>query len=125
MLSEHLANWLDDDPSLPPIFVQTVPETPDLVLCLFEGDAGPTDLPGWRTVTLQVRCRGGEDPRASHAVLELIHGKLDGLEDLDLPGGYALDSCLPLQDSPVYIGQDSRGRHEWTQNYVLEWVQGP
>lgn len=99
-------------------FIETMPPGPAAAVGLWlyggpEPDARvPVDEP-----SLQVRVRGGADPRLSRARARSIFDALHGLTRTALPDGTWLVLCVGSLPSP--IGKDANGRHEHTVNFRL------
>lgn len=70
---------------------------------------------------LQFRFRGpATDSRIAERDAELLYDRLNGLQDVILPGGTRLSLAVGLNGGPVYIGQDTTGRDEYTVNFRVE-----
>lgn len=102
-------------------FIETTPSRPDeaITLTVYGGPESDSRL-GWDEVSLQVRTRGGPDPRTSRARCAAIRDELHGLGPLELPGGVFLQLAVAIQAAPSYMGQDSTGRHEHVCNFRMD-----
>lgn len=102
-------------------FIETTPSRPDaaITLTVYGGPESDSRL-GWDEVSLQVRTRGGTDPRPSRAKCAAIRDHLHGLGPVTLPGGVFLQLALAIQAAPSYMGQDSNGRHEHVCNFRVQ-----
>lgn len=128
-LLDGLARLLDDtghgtyDPagSSGDMFAETMPPTPDAAVCLTLYDSGerPDALNAYDTVRLQVRVRGGPDPRVSRTRAQAIYGELHGLTGTELPDGTWL-ILAAARGTVAAMGRDANGRHEHVANYDLD-----
>jgi len=89
------------------------------VLTLYGGPEPDSKLP-YDEPSLQLRVRGGPDPRPSRARAEAIRSELHGLGPVTLPDGTLLLSCIAEQAAPASMGVDQSGRHEHVVNFRLE-----
>jgi dienelactone hydrolase len=102
------------------LFVETLPDQPEVAaaLALYGGPTPDSRLP-YDEPSLQVRTRGGADPRVSRRLANAIYDELHGLGPVTLADGTYLLSCIASQ-TPTYMGRDELGRHEHVTNYALE-----
>jgi hypothetical protein len=102
-------------------FIETMPSRPDeaITLTLYGGPESDSKL-GWDEVSLQVRTRGGQDPRTSRSKCTAIRDELHGLGPVTLPDGTLLQLAVAIQAAPAYMGQDGNGRHEHVCNFRLD-----
>jgi hypothetical protein len=102
------------------LFVETMPPAPDAAvgLWLYDGEA-PDPLNAYDRPRLQVRVRGGPDPRASRRRCWAIYSALHGLAGTALPDGTWLVLCV-ARATPAPMGPDSNGRHEHVVNFDLD-----
>ncbi|MFD5231018.1 minor capsid protein [Streptomyces qaidamensis] len=101
-------------------FVERMPSTPDAAVCLSLYDAGaPDTISAYDTVRLQVRVRGGPDPRTSRDRAWAIYSALHGLAGVDLPDGTWL-ILSAARGTPGPMGVDAQGRHEHVVNFDLD-----
>ncbi len=103
-------------------FIDTMPPAPDSAVTLGTYGLGvPDPLADDDECGLQVRARGGPDPRVSRARCAAIYDVLQGLAGVELPDGTWLILCTALQ-TPTPLGVDATGRHEHTVNFRLNVV---
>jgi hypothetical protein len=102
-------------------FIETMPSRPDsaVALTLYGGPESDSKL-GWDEPSLQVRTRGGTDPRTSRQKNTAIRDELHGLGPITLPDGTHLQLAIAIQAAPAYMGQDTSGRHEHVCNFRLD-----
>ncbi|WP_406298061.1 minor capsid protein [Embleya sp. NBC_00888] len=100
-------------------FAEHMPATPDaaVVLTLYGGPEPDSRVPVDEP-SLQVRVRGGPDPRVSRRRSYAIYSALHGLTRTALPDGTWLVLCV-AQAPPASMGVDANGRHEHVVNYRL------
>ncbi|APD18764.1 hypothetical protein SEA_RALEIGH_12 [Streptomyces phage Raleigh] len=106
------------------LFVEAMPPAPDAAvsLALYDGPA-PEARDDAEQRRLQVRVRGGPDPRLSRARCEALYRAVHGLAGVELPGGLWL-TLAAARGTPGPMGPDSTGRHEHVVNFDLD-VSGP
>ena len=99
------------------VFAETMPATPDAAVCLtlYDGDEAPDALNAYDTPRLQVRVRGGPDPRVSRARAQAIYSELHGLTETTLPDGTWL-ILAAARGTVAPMGRDATGRHEHVLN---------
>lgn len=101
-----------------PIVLTVVPPDPDQVITLtaypVSGDPGLADV----VQGVQIRTRGTRDPWPVMDVNDAIFDALHGAEGLVLGGVPVTLAWLP-SGGAIYLGPDSNGRHEHTQNVYL------
>jgi len=101
------------------LFVEEMPPTPDAAVALWLYDGGAQDTRNaYDDVRLQVRVRGGPDPRVSRARCHAIYSELHGLAGLELADGTWL-TLAAARGTPAPMGRDSSGRHEHVVNFDL------
>jgi hypothetical protein len=101
-------------------FVERMPATPDAAVCLSLYDAGAPDARNaYDTVRVQVRTRGGADPRLSRDRAWAIYSALHGLAGIELPDGTWL-ILAAARGTPGPMGADAQGRHEHVVNLDLD-----
>lgn len=102
--------------SLPAIFVQAVPPSPDAAVTLTLYTVQPAGLDNVDEVLgLQVRTRTpGADPRAVSDLDDALYGVLHGLDNCEV-GGRRISSIRHV--SGVSLGQDGNKRWAWSSNY--------
>jgi hypothetical protein len=109
------------------IFIQTIPANPDRALAVFTS-GGPGSDPGneyGRTsVQILIRTVPG-DPRGGEKTAMDIINAFNGLNStyLTAGGNYVID-CQAVQSGAANIGQDSNGRYEYSQNFIIEYLKG-
>ncbi|MFF4706674.1 minor capsid protein [Streptomyces sp. NPDC001297] len=106
------------------LFVEAMPPTPDAAvsLALYDGPA-PESRDDAEQRRLQVRVRGGPDPRVSRNRAEALYRALHGRTGTELPNGTWL-TLAAARGTPAPLGPDSTGRHEHVVNFDLD-VSGP
>ncbi|MFF1790749.1 minor capsid protein [Kitasatospora sp. NPDC058243] len=103
-------------------FIDTLAPVPDGAVALGAYGLGePDPLSGDDEVGLQVRVRGGPDPRLSRRRALAIYSALHGLAGIALPDGTWLILAVALQ-TPTPLGTDGNGRHEHVVNFRLNIV---
>jgi len=127
-LLDGLARLLDDrghatyDPTgtSGDLFIESMPPTPDAAVGLWLYDGGEQDARNaYDTVRLQVRTRGGPDPRTSRTRAQAIYSELHGLAGVELADGTWLVLAAAI-GTPAPMGPDSNGRHEHVVNFALD-----
>ncbi|MFI5475009.1 minor capsid protein [Streptomyces cacaoi] len=127
-LARHLdaLGLVDYDPTgtTGDLFVETMPPAPDAAvsLALYDG-AAPESRDDAEQRRLQVRVRGGPDPRVSRNRAEALYRTLHGLAGVQLPDGTWL-TLAAARGTPAPMGADNTGRHEHVVNFDLD-VSGP
>lgn len=103
------------------VFIDTMPQTPDEAVAI-TGYGGPEahGRLGYDLPRIQIRVRGGPDPRTSLDRCQNIYDKLHGLSHTTLPDGTYLVDCIGIQSSPQSMGMDGNNRHEHAINYQCE-----
>ncbi|MGI5350210.1 minor capsid protein [Streptomyces sp. CA-250714] len=101
------------------LFVETMPPEPAEAVALWLYDGGEQDARNdFDDRRLQVRTRGGPDPRVSRRRAEAIYSELHGLAGVELPDGTWL-ILAAARGTPAPMGPDSSGRHEHVCNYDI------
>ncbi|WP_432026833.1 minor capsid protein [Streptomyces sp. 1222.5] len=102
------------------LFVEAMPPAPDtaVALWLYDGEA-PDTRNAYDTPRLQVRVRGGPDPRVSRRRAWAIYSALHGLAGVTLADGTWL-VLAAARGTPTPMGPDSNGRHEHVVNFDLD-----
>ncbi|WHM36314.1 minor capsid protein [Streptomyces sp. BPTC-684] len=102
-------------------FIESMPPTPDAAVGLWLYDGGAQDsLNAYDRRRLQVRVRGGSDPRASRRRCEAIYSELHGLAGIQLPADGPWLILAAARGTPAPMGPDSSGRHEHVVNFDLD-----
>ncbi|MEV6569924.1 minor capsid protein [Streptomyces sp. NPDC051577] len=103
------------------LFMEAMPSGPDACVVLTGyGGPEPDSLLPYDLPRVQVRVRGGTDPRISRRRAKRIRSELHGLSSVVLPGGTNVISCLALQAAPESLGVDDNRRHEHVVNFEFE-----
>ncbi|MFZ3569279.1 minor capsid protein [Streptomyces sp. BH034] len=101
------------------LFLEDMPPAPDAAVGLWLYDGGEQDTRNaYDEVRLQVRVRGGPDPRPSRTRCHAIYGELNGAAGVDLADGTWL-VLAAARGTPAPMGRDSSGRHEHVVNFDL------
>jgi hypothetical protein len=102
-------------------FIDDMPSAPHeaVVLSCYGGPEADSKL-GWDEPSVQVRVRGGPDPRVSRDRCRDIRSALHGLGPITLPDGTFLQLCIAVQGAPATLGKDDNGRHEHVVNFRTE-----
>lgn len=110
----------DPDGVVGDCFIEIEPASPDecVTLTLYGGPEVDSLLP-YDTPSLQVRTRGGADPRTSRARSQAIYEELNGLGPVTLADGSYLLLAVANQ-TVTSLGQDDLGRCAHVVNYSLE-----
>lgn len=102
------------------LFVELMPPSPDTAVGLWLYDGGQQDARNaYDTPRLQVRVRGGPDPRVSRQRCHAIYGELHGLSGVALADGTWL-ILAASRGTVAPMGPDSSGRHEHVVNFDLD-----
>ena len=100
-----------------------LPTNPDQVILITEtGGMAPELLHDGNydiNPSMQVRVRAKPKDYATgigkaEAILTLLHGKAN------VTIGSTSYKLIRAQSSPLYLGNDERGRHEWTVNFLIQ-----
>ncbi|MFD3717277.1 minor capsid protein [Streptomyces sp. NPDC058674] len=103
------------------LFMEAMPSTPDgCVVLTGYGGPEPDSLLPYDQPRVQVRVRGGTDPRVSRRRAKAIRSALHGLGPVVLPDGTNVISCIALQAAPESLGVDDNRRHEHVVNLEFE-----
>lgn len=105
-----------------PVYSTKLPASPDRAVAVARYAGAESALAdNYDAVNLQLRVRGpAADTRIAERDAELLYDALNGLAGITLAGGTWLSQLVGLQAGPVYIGQDSGGRDEYTINFRAE-----
>ncbi|MBP0456251.1 minor capsid protein [Streptomyces montanisoli] len=125
---DGLARWLhaagmatyDPTGTTGDLFVEAMPSTPDAAvsLGLYDG-AAPDSRDDTDAPRLQIRVRGGPDPRVSRRRCTALYRALHGLAGVRLDDGTWL-VLATARATPAPMGPDSNGRHEHVVNLDLQ-----
>lgn len=104
------------------IFIATLPPSPDSCIALYPTGGYQSDSKlGYSDPTIQVLVRGDKDPRTAFNKAKSIYDTLHGFRNgVFFNGGLWVVSCLGMQSTPIHLGTDSNGRHEYSLNFKLE-----
>lgn len=103
------------------VFVDTLPSGPDRVVSVLS-QAGPesdSKLP-YDEIGVQLVFRCEANPTWALDMWEAVYNRVHGLRHVTLPQGTRLVWALAVQSSPVRIGQDENGRHQYSMNIRAE-----
>jgi hypothetical protein len=105
-------------------FAESMPPTPDtaVVLTLYDDSTEPDSKLPYDEPRMQVKVRGGPDPRTSRTLCKQIRDVLHGLGPVTLPDGTELILSVCLQSAPASLGVDDNRRHAHVCNFRLEIV---
>lgn len=123
-LQERQLATYDPDGAAGDLFIESMPSSPDrcIVLTIYESGSEPDSLLPYDEPRMQVRVRGGPDPRVSRRLCRRIRSELHGLGPVTLPDGTELILSIALQADAAAIGVDQNGRHEHVCNFRMEIV---
>lgn len=121
-------------------FIEKQPPSPDICVTLYTSPGTPGDSKnGYDTPGVQVLVRGTHDPRIAYDLAYDVYNRLHGFtsgvltaqyvtvdifgraemsQTTDADGTWVV-SCLATQ-TPVHIGRDKKGRHEYSINFMLD-----
>lgn len=103
------------------IFLAALPTSPDRCKAIATyGGEESSALLDYDEPRIQIRCRGGKDPREAETDAQAVYDALHGLGRVTLPGGTWLQLAVGIQGGPAYIGRDQNGRHEYVVNIRAE-----
>jgi hypothetical protein len=114
------------------LFVSLLPDTPDQAVAIFERGGYPPTI--WQTgggqeeskidnpvVQIRVRDDISEYNRA-YTTANAIYGALQGINNTRINSPTdQLFLLIDAQQSPEYIGRDVKQRHEFTQNFRIQF----
>lgn len=102
-------------------FMESMPSSPDaaVVLTIYGGPEADSKL-GYDEPSVQIRVRGGPDPRPSRVRATQIRAELHGLGPVTLPDGTELLSCIAIQAAPALLQVDENRRFEHVINFRTE-----
>lgn len=99
------------------IFIRAVPISPDRIITLAAYPAGSSPGISNTTVGVQVRLRGGKDPRDVDDLADAVFDLLDSSGPHNWQG---VGVSQVYRQSYSSLGQDSNGRWERSENYYLD-----
>lgn len=125
-LAEHLADasigtWQETGAyaaGVTGICIRAVPQTPDRTITLATYPIG-SNLPGLadHLVGVQIRVRGGTDPRECEDLADAIYTELDGLAGARWSG---IPIVQVTRQSYSSLGTDANGLWERSENYYVQ-----
>ena len=110
-------------------FASEYPDTPDEIVTIYQFPGNPSSKVGDnRSPGLQVRSRAANYP-AAIALLDSVYDILDPVGDEfkdAAPGGITINGTVYLsfisQQEAIPLGNDTQGRQELSQNYIVTYV---
>lgn len=103
-------------------FVELMPSAPAeaVALTIYDDRAEPDSLLAYDEPRVQVRVRGGTDPRVSRRRCQAIRSALHGLGPVVLPDSTELILAVCIQGAAASLGADENGWHEHVCNFRME-----
>ena len=129
MLASEVAEWIGDNITncsfdstgvTGNVFISTMPSSPDTVVMVSEYGGTVDDKNPFSDINVQARVRGTKDPRVSYNIAKEIFDELQGLTNTTLISSGSRVIKVVAQNTPIDIGRDDNGRHEWTVNFNIE-----
>lgn len=129
MLASEVAEWIGDNITncsfdtsgvTGNVFISTMPSSPDTVVMVSEYGGTVDDKNPFSDINVQARVRGTKDPRVSYNIAKEIFDELQGLTNTTLISSGSRVVKVVAQNTPIDIGRDDNGRHEWTINFNIE-----
>lgn len=129
MLASEVAEWIGDNITncsfdtsgvTGNVFISTMPSSPDTVVMVSEYGGTVDDKNPFSDINVQARVRGTKDPRVSYNIAKEIFDELQGLTNTTLISSGSRVIKVVAQNTPIDIGRDDNGRHEWTINFNIE-----
>jgi hypothetical protein len=108
------------------IFIETIPEQPDVALAIFStGGPGNDPLDEYIRLSFQIIIRTiPHDPRAGALLAQQIVDALNGFNsDYLADGGNYIYDTTAQQSGPNNIGRDQNNRFEYSQNFIIEYLK--
>lgn len=104
------------------IFIGVLPDQPETCMALYPtGGQQANSKLGYDMPTFQIITRGSMDMRKGYELSQKAYDALHGFRQGEfIPSGQWIVSCLGLQSGPIHLGPDSKGRHEFSLNYVVD-----
>lgn len=121
-------------------FSTLLPDLPDLAVAIIERGGLPTVMwltgPAFSSTTyvppvneskldqpvFQVFARSGMTGyTAGNTLVQGVFGALQGITERVLNSGGALFHLIASLQSPMYLGRDLKERHQWSQNFAVQW----
>lgn len=113
------------------LFSSLLPDQPDLAAAVIERGGIPPlmvltglGFPESRfdQPVIQIRIRAGmQGYTAGNTLVQSIFKALQGINETILNPGGSLFHLIRAQQSPIYLGRDDRERHDWSQNWFIQW----
>ena len=97
-----------------------MPSSPDTVVMVSEYGGIVDDKNPFSDINVQARVRGTKDPRVGYNIAKEIFDELQGLTNTTLISSGSRVIKVVAQNTPIDIGRDDNGRHEWTVNFNIE-----
>lgn len=129
MLASEVAEWIGDNITscsfdttgvTGNVFISVMPASPDTCVMVSEYGGVADDKNPFSDINVQVRVRGTKDPRVSYNIAKEIFDELLGLTNTTLISSGSRVIKVIAQNTPIDIGRDDNGRHEWTVNFQIE-----
>ena len=129
MLASEVAEWIGDNITncsfdtsgvTGNVFISTMPSSPDTVVMVSEYGGTVDDKNPFSDINVQARVRGTKDPRVGYNIAKEIFDELQGLTNTTLISSGSSVIKVVAQNTPIDIGRDDNGRHEWTVNFNIE-----
>ena len=129
MLASEVAEWIgtnvtscsfDTTGVSGNVFISTLPSSPDTVVMVSEYNGIVDDKNPFSDINVQTRIRGTKDPRVGYNIAKEIFDELQGLTNTTLISSGKHVVKVNALNTPIDIGRDDNGRHEWTVNFQIE-----
>lgn len=129
MLASEVAEWIgtnvtscsfDTTGVTGNVFISTMPSSPDTVVMVSEYGGIVDDKNPFSDINVQTRVRGTKDPRVGYNIAKEIFDELQGLTNTTLISSGKHVVKVNALNTPIDIGRDDNGRHEWTVNFQIE-----
>tara|TARA_B100000965_G_scaffold398181_1_gene415902 strand:- start:4849 stop:5265 length:417 start_codon:yes stop_codon:yes gene_type:complete len=129
MLASEVAEWIgtnvtscsfDTTGVSGNVFISTLPSSPDTVVMVSEYGGIVDDKNPFSDINVQTRIRGTKDPRVGYNIAKEIFDELQGLTNTTLISSGKHVVKVNALNTPIDIGRDDNGRHEWTVNFQIE-----
>tara|TARA_R100001460_G_C3512970_1_gene171677 strand:- start:261 stop:677 length:417 start_codon:yes stop_codon:yes gene_type:complete len=129
MLASEVAEWIgtnvtscsfDTTGVTGNVFISTLPSSPDTVVMVSEYGGIVDDKNPFSDINVQTRVRGTKDPRVGYNIAKEIFDELQGLTNTTLISSGSHVIKVNALNTPIDIGRDDNGRHEWTVNFQIE-----
>ena len=129
MLASEVAEWIgtnitncsfDSTGVTGNVFISTMPSSPDTVVMVSEYGGIVDDKNPFSDINVQARVRGTKDPRVGYNIAKEIFDELQALTNTTLISSGSHVIKVNALNTPIDIGRDDNGRHEWTVNFNIE-----